>query len=133
VNLFTGCGNRFFDQVDRSGMGRTPSTQRKPDPTKWRPIMTRQFTRVAAASLIGLVAFAGNASAEGEGHFICQSGGITIKSVSPCYVTTYGILVPGDPKSTSGKQGGEPSDPKDLRDEPVNSGSNGKGPSEIES
>jgi hypothetical protein len=108
--------------------------------------MSKHLTLMAAASLIGLVAFAGQANAGNGSTFTCKSGGITIKSLSPCYVTTYGILVPGAQKSvdSAGKDNAEKKDngpngkkggidgPKDLKDKPKG-GFNGKGPGNFKS
>nr|WP_298685852.1 hypothetical protein [uncultured Dongia sp.] len=110
--------------------------------------MSKYLTLMAAASLIGVVAFAGQANAGNGGIFTCKSGGITIKSLSPCYVTTYGIHVPGAQKSgdgagnhnggkkdngPNGKKGGGLDGPKGFKDKPDKGGFNGKGPGNIKS
>jgi len=109
--------------------------------------MSAHLTLMAAVSLVGLVAFAGHANAGNGGIFTCKSGGITIKSLSPCYVTTYGIHVPGAQKSVdgagkedagkkdngpNGKKGGIDG-PKDFKDKPKGGGFNGQGPGNIKS
>ena len=104
--------------------------------------MNKQLIAIAAASLAGILAFAGHAAAASDLNYTCRKGGITVKSVTPCYVTSYGLSVPGGHKSVgSGKQKSDgPKDqkggfngPKDLKDKPNGGGFNGKGPKDIKS
>ncbi|MBK8160770.1 MAG: hypothetical protein IPK59_19085 [Rhodospirillaceae bacterium] len=105
--------------------------------------MNKQLTAIAAvASLVGILAFAGHAAAANDRNYTCKKGSITVKSVTPCYVTSYGIRVPGSHKSveSGNKKGDSPKDqqggfkgPKDLKDKPKGGGFNGKGPQDIKS
>lgn len=89
-------------------------------------------------SLLGLTALttlallSGPALAE-QPRYTCSTGALTITSTSPCYVTTYGISVPGSGVDKEAKQGGDAGGkkgggfdgPKDLKDKPKGGGLNG--------
>ena len=104
--------------------------------------MNKQLIAIAAASLGGIFAFTGHATAANDRNYTCKKGSITVKSVTPCHVTNYGISVPGSHKSveSGSKKNSGPKDqkgglngPKDLKDKPKGGGFNGKGPQDIKS
>ncbi|MDY0870808.1 hypothetical protein [Dongia rigui] len=89
------------------------------------------------AALAALAWSAHQAVAE-QSRYTCKAGALTITSTSPCYVTSYGISVPGsDGPDQGGKQGGDAGaknggkkgggfgGPKDLKDKPKGGGLNG--------
>lgn len=107
--------------------------------------MNKRLTLVALATVTGLLAFAGNAAAKNDFPYSCKVGGVTVKSQSPCYVSAYGISVPGHDAAKSakegnsgsgkkggGKKGGGFGGPKDLKDKPKG-GFGGKGPKDLKS
>jgi hypothetical protein len=97
-------------------------------------------------SLFGLatltaLAFSGSQAQAEQSRYVCKSGAVTITSKTPCYVTSYGISVPGsDGIDKVGKKDSDPADkkgggfkgfngPKDLKDKPKGGGF--KGPKDI--
>lgn len=94
--------------------------------------MNKQLIAIAAASLAGIFAFTGHAAAANDRNYTCKKGSITVKSVTPCHVTNYGISVLGNHKSVeSGSK--KNSGPKDIKDKPKGGGFNGKGLQDIKS
>jgi hypothetical protein len=100
-----------------------------------KTIFVRSLATLACVAL-----FAGVAGAEQQQYrYSCRAGAITISSKTPCYVTTYGISVPGGGGAidkggkeggqqgggSGGKKGGGFNGPKDLKDKPKGGGLNG--------
>lgn len=104
--------------------------------------MNKRLTLIAVATLTGLVAFAGTATAQNDFNYSCKKGAVTVKSKTPCYVSAYGISVPGGHdaadaggkgKDAQDKKGGaNKGGPKDLKDKPKG-GMNDKGPKDKKS
>lgn len=108
--------------------------------------MNKHLTFIAVTAVAGLVAFTGNATAQNsveqsDFNYTCKTGSVTVKSKTPCYVSAYGISVPGDHgagdaaggkdkgQDAKGSNGGvNKGGPKDLGDKPKGGGMNGKGP-----
>jgi hypothetical protein len=104
-------------------------------------------TLLAIATIAGIAAISGSAAAESQRGYTCRSGGVTITSLSPCYVTSYGISVPGDFSLGTGKGGKEghdnPADgpggkkgggfggPKDIKDKGKPKGGGFGGPKDV--
>jgi hypothetical protein len=90
-------------------------------------------------SLFSLATFAalaisGHPAFAEQSRYTCKAGALTITSTTPCYVTSYGISVPGsdgiDKVGTKdsdpvGKNGGGIDGPKDLENKPKGSGFKG--------
>jgi hypothetical protein len=88
------------------------------------------FTLAAVAAVVLL----GNSAFAEQSRYTCKAGALTITSTSPCYVTSYGVSVPGNDgvdkeNKTGGDAGGKKAGgfngPKDLKDKPKGGGFNG--------
>lgn len=93
----------------------------------------KTFSLITLATFAALTISGSTALAE-KPRYTCKAGALTITSTSPCYVTSYGISVPGDKGfdqesnkggDAGGKKGGGLNGPKDLKDKPKGGGFNG--------
>jgi hypothetical protein len=110
---------------------------------KQATIMNKRLTLIAVATFAGIITFASNVSADSDFNYTCKKAYVTVKSKTPCYVSTHGISVPGGHDATEaganggkekGDEGGVNKEgPKDLKDKPKGGGFNNNGPKNINS